>query len=126
MAKNRYRIENNIIVAFDGSYTAEEVYETDENLTIGDGNGTKRYKIVDGSHVLRTQEEMDTDYLPIYKEEKLTELRELLYTRWPDSSKTIAALKAQYDVVKAASSEWDSLTDVDTAYDNFTTFMDLS
>ena len=126
MAKNRYKIINNIVHGLDGSFTAEEYYETDENLQTTDDNGIWRYKIVNGNHVLRSQEEIDADYLPIYKEEKLTEIRELLYTRWPDSSKTIAALKARYDVVKGASSGWADTSEVDTAYNDFVTFMDLS
>ncbi len=70
--------------------------------------------------------EINTDYLPVYIPEKLDEIRTLLYTRWPDSGKTIAALKAEYDNVKTASSGWTSISDVNTAYDNFVTFMDLS
>jgi hypothetical protein len=79
-----------------------------------------------GSSVLLKTAQMLVDE---YAEEKLygvAGIRELLYTRWPDSSKTIAALKAQYDVVKSDSSSWTSLAEVDTAYDNFVTFMDLS
>ena len=125
MPKNRYKKEGDIIKDLDASYTASEIYETDESLQVTDENGTYRYKVVDGSHVLRTQPELDTDYLPTYITEKLNELRELFTTRWSDSSKAISANQAQYNIAKTNISGASSLTDVDTAYSTFESFMDL-
>ena len=60
-----------------------------------------------------------------YAERKIDEIRGLVTSRWVDSSKTIAALKAQYDVFKGASSSWTSFAEVDSAYNDFIIFMDL-
>lgn len=61
-----------------------------------------------------------------YAQETIEKARQLLYSSWPDSSKTIAALKAQYDVLKSDSASWTSFTDADSAYEDFEVFMDLS
>jgi len=124
--ENRYKIENGIIVGNDLSYTASEVYETDDNLQIFNENGVYLYKVISGNIIARTQSEIDADYLIIYKDKKLTELRELLYTSWPDSSKAIAALKENYDLSKSSIESATSISEIDTAYNNFVTFMDLS
>lgn len=100
------------------------------NKYISNEYGIFIFKYISGSIVEKTpaeiEAEINTNYLPNYIVLKLDEIRTKLYMYWPDSSKTISALKAQYDVVKTASSGWSSISDVDTAYDNFITFMDLS
>ena len=76
--------------------------------------------------MLRDQSEIDRDYLPIYKAEKIEEIKSLLRTRDYDSSKTQAALKAQYEILKAGWSILATIEEVDTAYNDFIVFMDLS
>ena len=126
MAKNRYKIENNIINDLDGSFTAEEYYETDELLVTLDDRGIRRYKIVDNNHVLRSQEEMDADYFPTYKQIILVKLRELFVKKFPDSSKDISALTAHYRNIKTASANWTTIADADAAYENYLSFMDIT
>ena len=124
--KNRYEVENNIIKDIDNSYTSVEFYLTDDRLEVLNENGIPQYKIVGSTHVLRSQSEIDADYLLIYIEKRLLDLRELLYTRWVDSSKTGAANQSQYKIIKSNISNATSLSQVDNEYNNFKIFMDLS
>jgi len=80
MAKNRYKVENNIIIGLDASYTAEEFYETDDNLQTLNTDGSYKFKISDGIHVERTQSEIESDstFLNKYKKNTWKELFQLL------------------------------------------------
>lgn len=74
--KNRYKVENNIITDSDASYSASEFYLTDETLQVKNADGSCRYKIVAGDHVLRSQAEIENDstFLNAYKKEVWKEL----------------------------------------------------
>ena len=126
MAKNRYIKEGVIIKELDASFSAPDFFETDQNLQVTNKDGIYIYKVVDNQAVLRSQSEIDADFLPIYIDKKLIELRELIYTRWVDSSKTAAANQAQYQIVKSNIETATSIIEVDNKYNNFVTFMNLS
>lgn len=64
--------------------------------------------------------------IEMYAEDCIQRARNLYYTRFPDSSKTIAAIQAQYANLKTNSVTWTTILEVNTAYNDFETFMDLS
>ena len=61
-----------------------------------------------------------------YANEKIEEMRNLIYTRWIDSSKAVTALKAQYDVFKTNALSATSTSEVDDEYETLETWLDLS
>lgn len=124
MAKNRHIVESDIIKELDASFSAPDFIETDQILEVKNTNGIYQYKRVSGEIVARTQAEIDADYLPVYIAQKIDDARELLYTRWPDSSKTIAANQARYQSFKGGT--YADIAAVDSEYDDFVTFLDLS
>lgn len=88
------------------------------------------FKFIESVVVEKTNSEIEievnTYYLPVYIEKRLLELRQLMYTRWVDSSKTGAANQAQYKIAKTNMAGSTSLSEVDTEYNNFELFMNLS
>ena len=124
--KNRYKVESTIITGSDASFTAPEFYETDENLQVENENGIYLWKIVDNILTARSSAEIDADYLEIYRAEKLEALRELFVNNWPDSSKAISANQAQYNNAKSGIAGAADIAEVDTEYNTFVEFMDLS
>jgi len=70
----------------------------------------------------KTEQMLTNEYAAI----KLNEIKELVSNDFPDSSKDVSALIAQYKIIKSASFGWTTIAQVDTAYDNFIAFMDLS
>ena len=61
--------------------------------------------------------------IPRCKEAKVNEARNTSATRWIDSSKTVAAIQAQYKVFKAGN--YSTIAEVDTAYNNFISWMEI-
>ena len=124
MAKNRYKIENNIITELDCSYTAPEFYLTDDNLQVTNENGILQYKIVGGVHVSRSQSEIDVAYLPIYSIQKIDEMESHILERLLRWSIALPAIQAKFNNVFIVSVEGAvSLAEVDAAYNDMITWL---
>jgi len=54
---------------------------------------------------------------------KINKARITSITRWIDSSKTVAAIQAQYKVFKEGN--YSTIAEVDTAYNNFISWMEI-
>ena len=54
---------------------------------------------------------------------KIEDARNISTTRWIDSSKAVTAIQANYNVFKNGS--YSTITEVETAYNNFINFMEL-
>lgn len=84
----------------------------------------------DGSDATeKTSTEIETEeninLLPEYKTQKIAEGRNILYTQWPDSSKTVTALKNQYLIFKTNVQSATTIAEVDTELTDFITFIDI-
>ena len=61
-----------------------------------------------------------------YANEKIEEMRELIYTRWIDSSKAVTAMQAQYSNFRTNALAATSTGEVDDEFETLETWLDLS
>ena len=68
---------------------------------------------------LKTNEMLVAEHL----ENEIAEARSFFNSRWVDSDKTVAANQAQYKIFK--NGDYSTIEEIDIAYDNFISFMDV-
>lgn len=72
----------------------------------------------------KSQVEIDNETLPIYISKKIDLIKILILNQWINSSKNIAQIKEQYDLLKSQSLTWTTVAQVDTEIDNFIEWLD--
>ena len=59
-----------------------------------------------------------------HREKKLEEAREVVTTKWPSSSKNIAAVDSQFKNLVSDSINWTTIEEVNSEIENFYTWLD--